>query len=205
MIVGPAGARKTAALLIRHAAWVSPSNRKDWFRAMSNELDHMPGGASALKWALGCAYVSYLERILIMPRSLANLPRWLLSLEMMICLVPLTWLFIAVLATTGRGALPLEYGIVIGSATLLGPLGLAVALRVVFLSEGSLGRATTIVLALLAAWTAVAYTGQLLHNGTFLSMWREFVLIVLLPAWAVAHLLHISSQRRPAHPVARPV
>ncbi|MGH8180992.1 MAG: hypothetical protein ACRETR_08445, partial [Steroidobacteraceae bacterium] len=95
MILGEAKARKMAALLVRHAAWAAPAQRKEWAHAMINELDHVPGGASVLRWALGCALVSYLERLNIMTRSLTNLPRWLLSLEMAVCLVPLTWLFIA--------------------------------------------------------------------------------------------------------------
>ena len=137
-----------------------------------------------------------------MTRSLTSLPRWLLSIEMAICLVPLTWLFIAVLAMTGRGVMPLEYGIVSGSATLLGPLGLAVALRVVFFTEASVGRITTVILLALAAWTVLAYTGLVLHNGDFISAWREYVLIAFLPALAVAHLLQISSQRRTARAIA---
>lgn len=196
MTRGAASARRVAVLLVNHAAWASPPKRKEWFQAMANELEHVPGAASALRWALGCTLASYLERLDIMNQSLTNLPRWLLSLEMAICLVPLTWLFIAVLTMTGRGVMPLEYGILSGSATLLGPLGLGVALRIVFFTETPVGGATTAILALLTAWTALAYTGQLLHNGTYLSMWREYVLLVLLPAVAVIHLLRINSQRR---------
>jgi hypothetical protein len=196
MTSGQANARKVAVLLIKHAAWVSPPDRKEWSQAMINELDHVPRGASALWWALGCTFASYLERMRIMTRSLTNLPRWLLALEMAVCLVPLTLLFIAVLAMTARSVMPLEYGILSGSATLLGPLGLAVALRIVFFAGGSVGRTTTTILALLAAWTVLAYSGQLLHNGTpFSGWWREFVLIALLPSWAVVHLLRINSER----------
>jgi hypothetical protein len=170
---------------------------------MINELDHVPHGASALWWALGCTFASYLERIRIMTRSLTSLPRWLLCLEMAVCLVPLTWLFIAVLVMTARGVMPLEYGILSSCAALLGPLGLAVALRIVFLTGGSVGRTTTTILALLAAWTVFAYSGQVLHNGTpFSAWWREFVLIALLPSWAVVHLLQINSERRAMAAVA---
>ena len=185
------------ALLVRHAAWVSPPGRKEWSHAMINELDHLPRGASVLRWALGCASVSYLERMNIMTRSLTNLPRWLLSVEMAVCLVPLTWLFMAVLAMTAKGRLPVEYAILSCSATVLGPVSLAVAMRIVFVSKGSVGRVTTAMLPLLAAWTVIAYAGQLLHNGIpFTEWWREFVLIALLPGWAVAHLLQINSERR---------
>jgi hypothetical protein len=202
MTSGESNARKVAVLLVKHASWVSPPDRTEWSHAMINELDHIPRGASALWWALGCTFVSYLERIRVMSRYSTNLPRWLLSLEMAVCLVPLTWLFVAVLAMTARGSLPLEYGILSGSVALLGPIGLAVALRVVFFTGGSVGRTTTIILALLAAWTVFAYSGQVLHNGTFLSMWREYVLIALLPAVAVVHLLQINSHRRATPAIA---
>ena len=197
MTSGQANARKLAVLLVKHAAWVSPPDREEWSQAMISELDHVPRGAAALWWALGCTFASYLERMRIMTRSLTNLPRWLLALEMAVCLVPLTWLFVAVLAMTVQGVMPLEYGMLSGSATLLGPLGLAVALRIVFFAGGSVGRTTATMLALLAAWTVLAYAGQVFHNGTpFSGWWREFVLIALLPSWAVAHLLRISSERR---------
>jgi len=165
MTSGETNARTLAVLLVKHAAWVLPPDRKEWSHAMINELDHIPRDTSALRWALGCTLVSYLERIHIMTRSITNLPRSLLSLEMAVCLVPLTWLFIAVLSMMARGRMPLEYGILAGSAALLGPIGLAVAMRIVFATGGSVGRATTAILALLAAWTVLAYSGQVLHNG----------------------------------------
>ena len=197
MTPGEASTRKLAVLLVNHAAWILPPDRKGWSRAMINELDHIPRAASALWWALGCTFVSYLERIHIMRRPLTDLPRWLLSLEMALCLIPLTWLFVAVLVMMARGVMPLEYGILSSSAALLGPIGLAVAMRIVFVTGGSVGRATTTILALLAAWTVLAYSGQVLRSGTpFSGWWREFVLIALLPSWAVVHLLQINSERR---------
>ena len=77
-----------------------------------------------------------------------------------------------------------------------GPIGLAVALRAVFFTGVSVSRTTTTLLALLAGWTVLAYSGQVLHNGTFLSAWREYVLIALLPAVAVMHLVQINTHRR---------
>lgn len=195
--------RNLAGLLVKHAAWVSPPDRKEWSHAMINELHHIPRDTSALWWALGCTLVSYLERTRIVTRSLTNLPRWLLSLEMAVCLVPLTWLFVAVLAMMARGRMPLEFGFLAGSASLLGPIGLAVATRIAFVTGGSVGRATTAILALLAAWTVLAYSGQLVHNGhPFSEWWREFMLIALLPSWAVVHLLQINSERRATTAVA---
>jgi hypothetical protein len=137
-----------------------------------------------------------MERIYAMPRSLTNLPRWILSLEMALCLLPLTGLFIAVLAMTASGRMPLQYGILAGSGALLGPIGVALAARIVFVSGAAVGRTMKAVVLLLAAWTVLAYSAQIMHGTAFAGGWREFVLLALLPSWAVVHLLRISAERR---------
>jgi hypothetical protein len=197
MICGKANGRRMAVVLLKHAAWISPPARKEWTYAMLNELEHIPRGASALSWALGCTFVSYRERAFVMSSSLSNLPRWLLSIEMAVCLVPLTWLFIAVFTMVARGVMPLEYGILVGSAALLGPIGLVVGPRISLLPRGSVSRTTTTVMAFLAAWNVLAYSGEIIHSGApFSQWWRDFVLIALLPTWAVVHLLQINAARR---------
>jgi hypothetical protein len=195
-VMGTSGHR-LAAVLLKHAAWISPPARKEWLHAMHNELEHLPRGAAALSWALGCALVGYRERVFVMVGSLSNVARWLLSIEIAVCLVPLTWLFIAVFALTAHGAMPLQFGILAASGALLGPIGLLIALRTIFVAKGSLRRTTTIVMALLAAWTVVAYCLQVMQDGaSFSDGWRDFVLIAVLPAWAVLHLLQINAARR---------
>jgi hypothetical protein len=168
---------------------------------MASEMDHIPDDASAFWWALGSTFVSYLERVDNMIRSSMNLPRWLLCLEMAVCLGPLAWLFAAVLTMTGRGVMPLDYGIPLTSAALLGPLGLVLALRTVLFAKSSVGHAITAILAVLAAWTVLEYTGQL-FQGAFLSTWRDYVLMAILPPLAVAHLLQINSERRATRALA---
>lgn len=197
MTCGKANGRRMAVVLLQHAVWISPPARKEWTHAMLNELEHIPRGASALSWALGCTFVSYRERVFVMSSSLSNLPRWLLSIEMAVCLVPLTWLFIAISAMVARGVVPLEYGVLSGSAALLGPIALVVGLRISFFPSGSVSRTTTFVMAFLAAWTLLACSGELIHSGaSFSQWWRDFVLIALLPTWAVIHLLQINAARR---------
>lgn len=194
-------ARAAAALLLKHAAWASPRNRKQWLQAMAHEVEHVPDDASALWWALGSIFVSYLERADNMSRSSTSLPPWLLCLEMVVCLGPLAWLFTGALAMTGRGVMPLSFGIPLVSAALLGPVGLVLALRTVFFKGRSVGPITTIILTLLAAWTVLECTEQVLQ-GAFLWSWRDYVLMALLPPLAVAHLLQINSQRRAAPAIA---
>lgn len=197
-------ARRLAASLASHAVRTSSSDRAAWCEAMVNELDHIPADAHALRWALGCLFVSYSERVRLMTRGSASLPSWLLALEMAVCLVPLTLLFVAVLMNVVhlpgmmqghmRPADALQY--LIGS--LVGPAGLAVALRTIFVPSRPIGRATRVLLGALALWTLLAFTGQRVHDGTLLTAWREFLLIAVLPAVAVCHLIRISYERRTA-------
>jgi len=170
---------------------------------MLNELEQIPGGAAALSWALGCTLVSYRERVSMMTGSLNNIPRWLLSLEMAVCLVPLTWLFIVALAMTMHGVMPLQVGILVGSAALLGPFSVVVALKIVFFSGSSVSRTTATVMALLAAWTVTFCCEQVISGGAPVSeWWRDLALIALLPAWAVVHLLQINAERRATRAMA---
>ncbi len=199
MTCGVRGLRVVATLLAKHAVWVSPPNRRDWLEGMRHELDHVPRGISALHWAAGCALVGYIERIRFMMRSLATLPRWLLALEMTVCLAPLTLLFIAIVAATARGLTTAEDGLLYGSVSVLGPVGLAVAIRLILSSHHAIGRATVVALTALGLWTVLACSGLVLHDGApFSSTWHDFVLIALLPALGAMHLVHIASQRRAA-------
>jgi hypothetical protein len=129
--------------------------------------------------------------------SLTKLPRWLLILEMAVCLVPMTWLFAAVLASTARGQLTVPTGLLCASATLVGPGACLVALWTIFRASSAVNRVCTAILAVLAVWAAAAYAAQLFHIGiTNLQVWREYILIAVLPLPAVAHLMHIQSYRR---------
>jgi hypothetical protein len=159
---------------------------------MMNELKYIERDAEALEWARGCVVASYCERIGDMIR-IPKLPLWLIALEMAVCLVPLTWLFLAIAASAAHGVMPVKDFIRFGSVALAGPLGLLLAVRVLFFSRRRVGRNTMILAALLAGWTLFAYLGELLHNGAVPFPWREYVLIAILPAVAVAHLICLNS------------
>ena len=163
---------------------------------MQHELQHIPHDVAALSWALGCVWVIYLERMNHMNVVSTKLPRWLVSVEMAVCLVPLTFLFFNVAAYAARGIMPLADFVRFGSVGLVGPLGLLLAARLLFFAGRGVGKGPIIVAALCAAWTLFAYLGELLHNGAVPFPWREYVLIALLPAVAVAHLAFINAQTR---------
>ena len=131
-----------------------------------------------------------------MIRPFESLPRWVLVLEMLVCFLPLTLLFSAVVQRGFHGGFTPQAALLYGSATILGPLGLAAALRSIFSKSAAMNRAAIAALCLLAAWTLAAYSVQLLTFGqTHLSdWWREFVLIAVLPILAVAHVAFINSQ-----------
>lgn len=188
--------RRVARGLLKHAAMVSPGERAEWAQAMSNELDYLSPDMSAVGWALGCLLVCYSERIRAMVRPFESLPRWVLVLEMLVCFLPLTLLFSAVVQRGLHGGFTPQAALLYGSATILGPLGLAAALRSIFAKSAGMNRAAIAGLCLLAAWTLAAYSTQILTFGqTHLSdWWREFVLIAVLPILAVLHVAFINSR-----------
>lgn len=190
--------RQAARGLLKHAARVSPGERVEWAQAMINELDYLSPDMSAIGWAFGCLSVCYSERIRAMVRPFESPPRWVLVLEMLVCFLPLTLLFSSVIQRGLHGGFTAQSALLYGSATILGPLGLAAALRSILSKSGGIGRAAIAALCLLAAWTFAAYSAQILTFGqTHLSdWWREYVLIAVLPILAVLHVVFINSHRR---------
>jgi hypothetical protein len=183
--------------MARHALRVVPRHRTIWSEAMLNELDHLPRDQSALRWALGCLLVSYHERIRTMITAWPPISRPVLGLEMLVCLVPLTWLFIAVVLQTASGRLPLHDGALYAMGCIAGPLTLIAAIRAVIFRHKLMTRTGIAILIAAAVWTVFAYTGQLIHSGARVAdVWRDFVLIALLPLLAAAHLSWISSNER---------
>lgn len=196
-------ARRAAYGLVKHAAMVLPEERAEWAQAMINEMDYLSPDKSAVGWAFGCLFVGYSERMRFMIRSFESLPRWMLVLEMLVCFLPATLLFATVILTGLHGGFTLRDGLLYCAGTILGPLGLAAALRSIFLKPGGMNRAVIAGLCVLAVWTMAAYAAQILTFGqSHLSdWWRDIVIIAVLPALAVLHLVFINSHSR-GSPVA---
>jgi hypothetical protein len=97
-----------------------------------------------------------------------------------------------------HGGFNLQEGLLYCSGCILGPLGLAAALRSTSFQSGRMPGAILAGLCLLAAWTLAAYSAQVLTFGqSHLSdWWREFVFIAVLPTLAVSHLVLINLHRR---------
>jgi hypothetical protein len=198
---------RIARALVAHAARVAASDHEEWIAAMGHELEHLPATESALSWALGSVLVSYTGRMHVMIRSSANWPRWLLLLEMLVCLGPVTAYFAFVSVSTAQGftLFPaqgytlVQEGLIFGSASLIGPVGLVSAFRTLFSRTYGPGRLLTPLLWVLAVWTLAAFVAMLVHFHLGLSAWCGMLLpFALLPASAVAHLAWFGSIRRRA-------
>lgn len=132
-----------------------------------------------------------------MSYSMKHLSRWVLSLEMLVCFVPVTCLFEAVLSGSARTTGALPSALLFASAALIGPIGLAVAVKTVVFRR-ALGRTTVAALSVLALWTFASYLALSLRNpGALSSDWRDIVLIAVLPGLATAHLAFMASEKAP--------
>jgi hypothetical protein len=198
---------RIARALVAHAARVAAPDHADWIAAIGHELEHLPKNESALSWALGSVLVSYTGRMRVMVRSSADWPRWLLLLEMLLCLGPVTayFMFVSVSIAQGytlfpaQGYTQVQEGLIFGSATLIGPIGLVSAFRTLFSRSYGPGRLLTTLLWLLAAWTLTTFVALLVHFRLGLVAWCGMLLpFALLPASAVAHLAWLGSIRRRA-------
>lgn len=199
---------RIARALIAHSERVATEKQREWVGAMARELEHLPGNASVLSWALGCVAVSYKGRLRCMARISEPIPRWALILEMLCCLAPASVYFLFVATSTSQGYtlfLPtgglsqLQQGLVFSSATLIGPVALVVALRVMASQAYRPRQPTIITLWILVAWSFFIYVKMLLPLGGGLRATAIMLLtLVLLPAVAIAHLGWIGSQRRSA-------
>jgi hypothetical protein len=193
---------RVANRLVRHAAKVLPPKREHWADAMAAELAHIPDDAASLKWALGCVIASYSERIQHMTTVRPGLSRWVLCVEML-CFFAMPALGFFDELTPPYYA-PLRATIFILSIALLGPVGLVVAFKTVVLNRPGLTTVAAWALRILAAWALLADLIYLLaSNGAMqLDWWRGYILIALLPAFAAAHLIYLSTRSRPVGTMA---
>jgi hypothetical protein len=194
--------------LTAHAARILPPERREWSQAMIAEVDHLPSAGAAIRWAIGCIFAGYIERMRSMNHPIGHVARWVLSLEMLICFVPVTVLFVGVTLSAERGVWPLTTSLRYGSATLIGPIGLVISVLVLVLKR-TIGRMTSTALHLLAAWTAVSYLSLALSNGASLladrwQIFKIFVLVAVLPTLAVVHLTFIAAAAQKSREAPKP-
>jgi hypothetical protein len=171
---------------------------------MMHEQEHLPPDASALSWALGCVSVSYRGRLRAMIR-LPALLRWVALLVIfLLCLTPACWNFIYIALSTAQGY-PLSPGgrLIFGSATLIGPIGLAAALWTLSSPSHRPGTLFMVVLWALTAWAATmlrlpAQYPLLTHVKPGTEILTILLNFVLLPVLGVALLQKLDARRRPS-------
>lgn len=141
---------------------------------------------------------------------LPDLPRWLLLTTLLLCLGPACAYFVFVAVSTAQGyllfTLPytvMQEGLAFGSATLIGPIGLLVALWTVSSPAHRPGTKLIVVLWTLITWALAVYLGLLAQYGLLASLRAGpgqvlglLVPLVLLPAVAVAQLQWLDGRRR---------
>lgn len=201
-----------ARALAAHAVRVAEPNQAQWIKAMMREQEHLPPDASALLWALGCVFVSYRGRLRAMVR-LPNLLRWAaLLMIFLLCLGSACWNFIHIGVSTFQGyalfpgahALPytaMQAGLIFGSATLIGPIGLAAALWTLSSPTRRPGTTLMIVLWALTAWAVYmlrlpAQYPLLTHAAPGTEIFTIILNFVLLPAVGMALLQRLKVRRR---------
>jgi hypothetical protein len=183
--------------LAAHAAKVLPPERGEWSNAMVSEVSHLSSAGAAIRWSIGCIFAAYIERIRTMARPIGHLSPWVLGLEMLICFVPVTFLFVAVALSSLRGIWPGPTLLLYASATLIGPIGLFMSVRVVFFRQNA-GRSMSAALCVLAAWSSLLYLSLAVgnHNSRTSDWWQILVLVAILPAVGTAHLTIMAAEAR---------
>jgi hypothetical protein len=208
--------RWLALLLMQCARRLLPTTRSDWNAAMHSELDRVVDDRDALVWACGCVLASFRERINVMFFGNLKIARWVLTVEMLLCFLPLTmgWLDaiggdsgivrlnMHIIRTDFAGVNMFALAAMFASATLgaVGPIGLIAAFRLIVFSlpvRGWVGRAlvigpvlsgTVTVVARLAIGGPESFSPN--ANG-ILDFCSAILLLSILPALGAAHLLRL--------------
>ena len=151
--------RRIARALASHAVRVGAPAHAEWTKAMMHEQEHLPPDASVVSWALGCVWVSYRGRLRAMIRLPDALSPATLRVILLLCLIPASWSFDYVASNMAQDY-PLSAGarLILGLATLIGPIGLAVALWSLASPSHRPGSIFIVVLVALTAWAITMLT-----------------------------------------------
>jgi hypothetical protein len=175
-------------VLLRHALQVWPSSSLNWAAAAANEIAYVKGPGESLRWSIGTVKASYQERLRSMSLRDPQIPRPILLLEVLICFVPASCLWICSSSAVVRNIVPLPDGICLITAASVGPIGLTTFGRLLFGKPSLRHQRWRLVLTWSACWTATVF---LLSPVTTIPLsglpWRDCVLLLLLPLVGAAH------------------
>lgn len=201
-----------AEALMRLAWWLLPSKRSDWAMAMRSELRSIADDNLAIPWALGCLMAAIRERVTAMILGNLRVSKWVLTLEMALCFVPLTFVWLDVLfgasgvtnlnaeivqryflgSAAGVTALVIMFGVAVLGA--LGPIGLLFAFRQIALGRGIRHRVASFALIYGTVLLGAVYVGGnvILGGPAQLVSWLGGVLLfIVLPVMGFMHLRYL--------------
>ncbi|HVY22374.1 MAG TPA: hypothetical protein VG962_03395 [Steroidobacteraceae bacterium] len=191
MTTGSRFCSRIAYVLLRHAQAVMPRHRRDWVHAMHAELEHVEQH-HALRWVIGCVIACYIERLKIMNRSKFIISRWLLSVEILVCFLPATILWIFAMLNMSSF---IEKQIMIVSASLIiiVPINLWLGLRFVVMQRPLRYKVHVVSTLLLAVCAVLQSFGMQNPEREALFFWFEFdwgliFMLLVLPALCCWHL-----------------
>jgi hypothetical protein len=196
--------QRVARRLTAHAGSLLQQRRANWAQAMRSELEYVPQGLAALRWAVGCLFASYIERaenMMIGSLKTTRISRVALTLEMLLCfLQPTGGVLLAVISVVAIAGFSPGWGAPVSalllSTSLVGPLGLFLAFKFIVLERPQMSKGVTLVFGVLAGWTFIGNTYFVLNFASPLSELRAIILMALLPVVGAAHLVYLASTER---------
>jgi len=192
--------RYISRVLVGHAARACPPRRAKWIAAATNELDSMTSSYEVLTWSLGTVWASYKERLCAMSITEPQVPKLLLTLEVLTCFLPSSLLWIWTLEATGNRMLPVVAALCLATAASIGPVGIAFFGPVALGIARSRGRYRSVALAFLAAWSAVVILLLPATPTPFRELpWRDCVLFIVLPVIGAAHFAFLERRAQSPH------
>lgn len=180
--------RSISRMLADHAWRACPPGRAKWIAAATSELDSISNSYESLIWSLGAVWASYKERFCAMSIIEPQLPKPLLTLEVLTCFLPSSLLWVWTLTAASNHMLPARAVLCLASAASIGPVGLAFFGQVALGISWSRGRYRSIALTFLACWSSVAILLLPSTPAPFKELpWRDCVLLIVLPLIGAAH------------------
>ena len=172
-----------------------PENRSEWTRAMKNESRYLSNDLQALLWVSGCVKTATIERINTMKSGSLRVSRFVLSIEMLCCFIPVSFIFLVLMMnfieiqsirTDGRF-------ITYAALGMIGPIGLMLGSRLLLRQPYNMGKLLKSVLYTLAAGIVIGGLMQVAAGNILLNdWWLVLILTTLMPAAALLHLIYLS-------------
>jgi len=192
---------RIAGVLFRHAEVIMPAHRRDWFRAMHAELEHIEQH-HVLRWSIGCVIACYIERLKIMNCQNFAISKWLLAVEALVCFLPVTMLWIFTILNL---SIVIERHLMAASMLplIIAPVNLWFALRFV-MTRGALRYRVHMFSAVLFALYALLQVTAVQDSERMSLAWFQFdwgltIMFFIFPALCCWHLAFLADDR----PVAR--